>query len=114
MPPLPDLLAGLAIAAFFGFLGLGAVRLRRIRKQGLEGHAHVRLDVAGWELVWPQWWPLPEPLGDGARAPFGRPAWRAATGDHDGRLHLVPGAVAPDATAAASLRAAAERAGAVF
>jgi hypothetical protein len=69
------------IAAVFLFLGLGAWRLRRIKKQGLEGHAHRFLDLDGWRLAWPDWWPEPERVEEG---------WMAGPLDHDGHLALVP------------------------
>ena len=76
-----DWVALALMAGFFGFLGLGAWKLWRIKKQGLLGHEHVVLELGDWFLVWPGWWPDPRASG---------PGWWAGPLDHDGRLELLP------------------------
>ena len=76
-----DWVALALLASFFGFLGLGAWKLWRIKQRGLLGHEHVVLELGDWFLVWPGWWPDPRATG---------PGWWAGSLDHDGRLELIP------------------------
>lgn len=77
---LADLLALLVLGGWFGFLLLGAVRLFRMKRRGLLGHAHRHCACGEWDLVWPGWWPDPAPLGPAE--------WLAGPLDHDGRLRI--------------------------
>ncbi|KAA3610811.1 MAG: hypothetical protein DWQ01_07840 [Planctomycetota bacterium] len=83
-----DTVAAVVLGFIFLFLLRAALQLRRIKKLGLEGHPHRKIQIEAWHSIWPQDWPSPKSMPADSQGE--KQGWLAGPLDHDGRLLFLP------------------------